>query len=102
MTNQEAFYIIGNIPIPIDDENYDICQYQEAKAIALDCIDKVDKINEVLMELEELRMKEYDDSDEEPYYSDSEEAFDDGVSQGKYIAYYRAIEIIKDKLGVNK
>lgn len=37
MTNQEAFYIIGNIPIPADDTSYDICQYQEAKAIALDC-----------------------------------------------------------------
>ena len=42
MTNQEAFYIVGNIPIPTDDKSYDICQYQEAKAIALDCIQKVD------------------------------------------------------------
>lgn len=41
MNEQEAFYIIGNIPIPIDDDNYDICQYQEAKAIALDCIQRV-------------------------------------------------------------
>ena len=29
MTESEAFYIIGNIPILSDDENYDICQYQE-------------------------------------------------------------------------
>lgn len=46
MTNQEAFYVIGNIPIPTDDTNYDICQYQEAKAIALDCIQKVDDLAE--------------------------------------------------------
>lgn len=39
MTLEDAFYIIGNLPIPLDDPNYDICQYQEAKAIALDCID---------------------------------------------------------------
>lgn len=44
MTNQEAFYIVGNIPIPTNNENYDICQYQEAKAIALDCIQKIDDI----------------------------------------------------------
>ena len=46
MTNQQAFYIIGNIPIPTDDTSYDICQYQEAKAIALDCIRKVDNLAE--------------------------------------------------------
>ena len=40
MTEREAFYIIGNIPVPTDDENYDICQYQEAKAIALEAIQK--------------------------------------------------------------
>lgn len=48
MTNQEAFYIVGNIPIPTDDNNYDICQYQEAKAIALDCIQKIDDIEDIL------------------------------------------------------
>ena len=48
MTNQEAFYIVGNIPIPTDNENYDICQYQEAKAIALDCIQKIDDIKDIL------------------------------------------------------
>lgn len=40
MTNNEAFIILGNIPIPVDDECYDICQYQEAKAIALDAVSK--------------------------------------------------------------
>lgn len=45
MTNQEAFYIVGNIPIMINDyDNYSICQYQEAKAIALDCIQKIEDI----------------------------------------------------------
>lgn len=46
MTNQEAFYIVGNMPIPTDDENYNICQYQEAKTIALDCIQKIDEIRD--------------------------------------------------------
>lgn len=45
MTNQEAFYIVGNMPI-VDDDTYDICQYQEAKAIALDCIQKIDDIRD--------------------------------------------------------
>ena len=40
MTEREAFNIVGNIPIPTDDENYDIFQYQEAKAIALDALEK--------------------------------------------------------------
>ena len=41
MTREEAFYIIGNIPIPTGNEDYDICQYQEAKAIAIDSIEKL-------------------------------------------------------------
>lgn len=45
MTNQEAFYIVGNIPIT-DNDTYDICKYQEAKAIALDCIQKIDDIRD--------------------------------------------------------
>lgn len=45
MTNQEVFYIVGNIPI-VGDDTYDICQYQEAKAIALDCIQKIDDIKD--------------------------------------------------------
>lgn len=46
MTESEAFYIIGNIPIPLDDENYDICQYQKAKAVALEALIKQEKIKE--------------------------------------------------------
>lgn len=44
MTREEAFYIIGNIPIPTGNEDYDICQYQEAKAIAIDSIEKLHEI----------------------------------------------------------
>lgn len=98
MTNREAFYIIGNIPIPIDDENYDICQYQEAKAIALDCIDKVDKINEVLMELEEeltLADKEKERcAKENPLQFDNAKGYANGISN--------AIDLIKNKLGVSE
>ena len=46
MTENEAFYIIGNIPILSDDENYSICQYQEAKAVALEALIKQEKIKE--------------------------------------------------------
>ena len=49
--------------------------------------------------LEELRMAEYDDSDEEPVYTDAEDIFDDGVSNGKFRAYHKAIEIIKEEIG---
>lgn len=38
MSYEEAFYILGNLPIPTSDENYDICQYQEAKTIALELL----------------------------------------------------------------
>lgn len=50
MTRQEAFYIVGNIPIPTDDKNYDICQYQEAKAMALETLQVWD---DVLQKLED-------------------------------------------------
>lgn len=89
MTNSEAFYIIGNMPIPIDDENYNICQYQEAKAIALDCIDKIDKINEVLSELEEMKC-EYDCTANE---------FQRGVNVGATFIKNKAIDLIRSKLG---
>ena len=55
MTESEAFYIIGNIPIPLDDENYDICQYQEAKAIALEALEKIQQYK-ALGTVEELRI----------------------------------------------
>ena len=55
MTENEAFYIIGNIPIPLDDENYDICQYQEAKAIALEALEKIQQYK-ALGTVEELRI----------------------------------------------
>lgn len=40
MTPEEAFYIVGNIPVPFDDDVYNICQYQEAKSICLDATTK--------------------------------------------------------------
>ena len=55
MTENEAFYIIGNIPIPLDDENYDICQYQEAKAIALEALEEIQQYK-ALGTVEELRI----------------------------------------------
>lgn len=55
----------------------------------------------ILERLEELRMAEYDDSDEEPKYEDGEDIFDDGVSSGKFIAYRNAIEIIKEEMETN-
>ena len=56
-------------------------------------------IERILERLEELRMAEYDDSDEEPVYTDAEDIFDDGVSNGKFRAYHKAIEIIKEEIG---
>ena len=55
MTENEAFYIIGNIPILSDDENYDICQYQEAKTIALETLEKIQQYK-ALGTVEELRI----------------------------------------------
>lgn len=40
MTYGEAFFILGNIPIPTDDEDFTIAQYQEAKSMALDLLGK--------------------------------------------------------------
>ena len=52
-------------------------------------------MDDIVERLEELRLAEYDDSDEVPMYSDCEEAFYDGESQGRYYAYTRAIKIVK-------
>ena len=38
MTNKDAAIIIGNIPVPTDDECYTISEYQWAKAIAIDSL----------------------------------------------------------------
>ena len=55
MTESEAFYIIGNISVPTDDENYSICQYQEAKAVALEALEKIQQYK-ALGTVEELRI----------------------------------------------
>lgn len=52
----------------------------------------------IVERLEELRMAEYDDSDEEPVYTDTEDIFDDGVSSGKFKAYHEAIKIVKEEI----
>ena len=52
-------------------------------------------VDAVVRELEELKMAEYDDSDEEPCYEDAEDIYEEGVSAGKFKAYHKAIEIVK-------
>ena len=59
MTREEAFYIIGNIPIPTDDESYSIAEYQEAKTIALDCIQKVINLKDQKEEKTRIQHKRY-------------------------------------------
>ena len=56
-------------------------------------------VNVVLERLEELKMAEIDDSDNEPECNDAEEWFDEGESSGRFEAYGKAIEIIKELLG---
>ena len=51
----------------------------------------------IVERLEELRMAEYDDSDEEPVYNDFDDIFDDGVSSGKFKAYLKAIKIVREE-----
>lgn len=54
-------------------------------------------IDSVLNQLEKLKKIEYDKEDEcdENGYGDSEQIFDDGVSQGRYSAFVKSIEIVK-------
>ena len=56
-------------------------------------------VERVLERLEELRMKEYDASDEELELCDVEDWFDEGESSGRFKAYGEAIEIIKEEFG---
>lgn len=46
MTNEEASIIIGNIPINGDDECYSIAKYQQAKAMAIEALERKEKIGE--------------------------------------------------------
>ena len=55
-------------------------------------------LEEVVERLEELRMAEYDDSDEEPCYTDVEDWYDEGESSGRFEAYGKAIEIVKEEM----
>lgn len=57
-------------------------------------------VEKVVEKLNDLRMKEYDDSDEEPEFTDVDDWYDEGVSHGKFTAYKNAIDIVR-KGGVN-
>lgn len=49
----------------------------------------------VIEELSTLRQAEYDDSDEAPEFTDIDDILEEGKSQGRYQAYFKAIEIVK-------
>lgn len=55
-------------------------------------------LERIMDRLKKLREAEYDDSDEEPEYRDFDDIFDDGVSSGKFKAYHKAIEIVKEEM----
>ena len=42
-------------------------------------------------------MAEFDDSDKEPEYTDFDSIYEDGRSQGRFEAYYKAIKVVKDE-----
>ena len=49
----------------------------------------------VIEELSTLRQAEYDDSDKEPEFTDIDDILEEGKSQGRYQAYFKAIEIVE-------
>lgn len=51
--------------------------------------------DKVIAELSTLRQAEYDDSDEEPEFTDVDDALEEGQSQGRYQAYFKAIEVVE-------
>lgn len=79
-------YDIDNFPttIPIKDMK-EIIRNQPA------AFDK----EKVIEELSTLRQAEYDDSDEEPEFTDIDDILEEGKSQGRYQAYFKAIEIVE-------
>ena len=56
-------------------------------------------VDDVLKQLEELKIYEYNDSDEEPECNDAEEWFDEGKSSGRFEAYGKVRGIIRELLG---
>ena len=50
MTREEAKIIIGNIPIneKTVDHCYSVCEYQEAKTMAIKALEQVDKIEHII------------------------------------------------------
>ena len=73
--------------------------FEKSEEIAIEKWNNRKPVDDVLEHLEELKMAEYDDSDEEPEFADAEELFDEGESSGKFKAYGNAIKIIKEELG---
>lgn len=53
-------------------------------------------IEKILERLEKLKMKEYNDSDDECEYSDPEEVYEEGRSQGRYEGFHEAIQIVQE------
>lgn len=58
-------------------------------------------MGKVVEGLEKLKAKEYNNTDEEPILTDFDSIYNEGVSQGKYIAFGKATEIVKAG-GVNE
>lgn len=73
--------------------------FEKSEEIAIEKWNNRKPVNVVLERLEELKMAEIDDSDNEPECNDAEEWFDEGESSGRFEAYGKAIEIIKELLG---
>lgn len=65
MTAKEAIYVIGNLPIPTDDECYTIYEYQVAKAKAIEALGKLQMIehnvNYLKLCQEEAKSKDWAD-----------------------------------------
>lgn len=72
--------------------------FEKSEEIAIEKWNNRKPVDDVLERLEELKMAEYDDSDEEPKFVDIEEMFDEGESSGKFEAYSNTIRIIKGEL----
>ena len=75
MTKEEAFCIIGNIPIPVDDESYTAPEYQQAKAIAIDCILKVVENEKGKEERRRIQHKRYYEKNKEKTISRIKERY---------------------------
>lgn len=53
-------------------------------------------MEQIIERLKTERMKDYDNSDEEPEYTDVEDWYNEGKSSGRFQAYGNAINLIKE------